>query len=77
MLDASPPLATALAAHPLANAPLVLTDKAVGALFGKSRSWVWRAVKAGELPKPVRVAGSTFWRASEIAAHVEKLEHAA
>lgn len=67
MLDTSPPLAAAL----------VLSDKAVGAIFGKSRSWVWRAVKAGELPKPVRVAGSTFWRANEIAAHVEKLEPAA
>jgi len=58
------------------------TEKAVGSTSNNDRlitvkqaakyygdcdvSTIWRWVKSGEIPKPVKVGGRTLWRESEI-----------
>lgn len=59
------------------DGPMVLSDEGVGALFGRSRSWVWRMVKEGNLPPPVKFGGSTYWHKSEIVAIINGLRPAA
>jgi predicted DNA-binding transcriptional regulator AlpA len=38
----------------------------VAALFAISRATVWRWCKRGDLPKPVRINGVTFWNVGEL-----------
>ena len=46
-----------------------LSDKAVAERYQSSRSTVWRWVKEGKFPKPVKLAtGTTRW-------HLTDLEH--
>ena len=45
----------------------LLTVKQVAKIYGQcDDSTVWRWVKQGILPKPVKVGGRTLWRESEI-----------
>lgn len=59
--------------HPLVPASKkLLTDREVGALLDKSKSTVWRLSGEGVLPKPIRIAGSSRWRRSEIEAVIAR-----
>ena len=51
-----------------ASPPLLLTAAEVGRLRGISTATVWRWDTAGRLPQPVRLGGTTRWRATELAA---------
>ena len=46
---------------------LYLTDNQVATRFGISRNSIWRLVKTGQLPQPVRLFKNTIrWRLSDI-----------
>lgn len=38
----------------------------VAALFSISRATVWRWCKSGDLPRPIRINGVTFWNVGEL-----------
>lgn len=48
--------------------PLLLNAAEVGRLCGISTATVWRWDAAGWLPRPVRLGGTTRWRAADLAA---------
>lgn len=50
---------------------LLIPDKEAAALLSIGRSTFWREVKAGKLPQPVRIAGVTRWRVSDLRRYVE------
>lgn len=44
-----------------------LTDKQVASIFKLTRPSIWRLVKEGRIPQPVKIAAnSTRWRKSDI-----------
>lgn len=44
-----------------------LSDKAVAARYESSRATIWRWVKEGKLPRPVKLAsGTTRWKLSDL-----------
>ncbi|NLN92710.1 MAG: helix-turn-helix domain-containing protein [Candidatus Hydrogenedens sp.] len=49
----------------------LLTVKEVAAKIGLSVRSVWNARDAGAIPAPVRIMGSTRWRASDIQAWID------
>jgi len=52
-----------------------LRDKQVAAMLSVSRSYVWRLVKMGILPTPIRLGAKfTVWRSSDIEKIVERPE---
>lgn len=46
----------------------LITVKDVEAALSCSRSTIWRRVKDGTIPAPIKICGLTRWRANEIAA---------
>ena len=49
------------------NNDKLITIKRVAETYGNCDiSTIWRWVKSGEVPKPVKVGGRTLWRESEI-----------
>lgn len=56
-----------------APAPQVwAADTQLAELYGVSRATIWRWVKAGILPKPVKLSpGTTRWKLSEVEQHLE------
>ncbi len=63
------------------NAQLeILRVKSVLAATGLSRTTLWRRVRSGDFPRPLRLGGPSSrcvgWRAGEIAAWVESRERA-
>lgn len=48
--------------------PQMMTVREVAATLGLGVSTIWRAVSKGTLPAPIKVAGSTRWRRSDIEA---------
>jgi excisionase family DNA binding protein len=46
--------------------PLLLTVEDVSRLLGVSVRSVWRMVRTGQCPEPLRVRGSTRWRRGEL-----------
>lgn len=56
----------------LETLPAMTTDKQVAALFGCSKATVWRHVKAGLLPAPVKIGNVTRWVTSELAQALEQ-----
>lgn len=49
--------------------PLYLSDNQLAARFGISRNSIWRLVKTGQLPAPIKLFKSTTrWRLSDIEA---------
>ncbi|WP_088347467.1 MULTISPECIES: AlpA family transcriptional regulator [Rhodomicrobium] len=55
----------------MADAPLrkFLRLPAVEAAIGKKKSWLYRAVEAGEFPRPIKIGSATVvWDAAEIGA---------
>lgn len=59
----------------IALEPMLLTDRAVGALLGLSKSTVWEWTRKGKLPQPVRMGSCTRWRRSDIEKFVAALAH--
>lgn len=45
---------------------LFLPDKQVAVRYGVNRSTIWRWVSEGHFPSPVRFAGCTRWRLSDL-----------
>ena len=43
-----------------------LTDRSLAARYEVARSTIWRWLKEGQLPQPVKLAGSTRWRLSDL-----------
>ena len=61
------------------NVPLeILRVKSVLAATGLSRTTLWRRVRSGDFPRPLRLGGPKSrcvgWRAEEIAAWLESRE---
>lgn len=48
------------------NVSQFFTDKNVAARYQVSRPTIWRWLKEGQFPKPVKLAGSTRWRLSDL-----------
>ncbi len=48
------------------NTNFYLSDKALAARYEVSRASIWRWAKSGQLPKPVKIFGSTRWVLLEI-----------
>ena len=46
----------------------LITVKDVGAALSCSRSTIWRRVKDGTIPAPLKICGMTRWRETDIAA---------
>lgn len=54
-----------------------LTTSELQAKFcGRSRSSIWRDVRDGRLPKPIKLGTVPYWRDSDIDAAMEQLEAA-
>ena len=45
---------------------IFITAPAVAEMLSINRSTVWRKAAAGDLPKPIRIAGGTRWSKAEI-----------
>lgn len=55
----------------------ILRQKAVETLTGRSRSSIWRDVRTGSFPKPVRIGQRAIgWFADEIDAYIAALPRA-
>lgn len=53
-------------------APRELIDvRTVAAMLGVHTATVWRKSAAGDLPKPIRIAGLTRWSRSEVEQAIE------
>ncbi len=53
------------------NSKTLIGVKSVAELIGGSPSTVWRRVKDGLLPKPIKFGGMTRWSRAEIEAVIE------
>jgi len=44
-----------------------LSDKAIAAKYATSRQTIWRWVREGKLPKPIKLSsGTTRWKESDL-----------
>lgn len=59
---------TDMTLHTVESIPAVLDLTALCELFGCSRSVAYRAMAAGDLPRPVKFGGSKRWLGVDIAA---------
>lgn len=50
------------------------SDKTLAKKFEISRATVWRWASTGKLPRPIKLHGSTRWKAADIVAWEEKQE---
>lgn len=46
---------------------LYYSDKSLAARYDVSRATIWRWVREGNLPKPVKINGSTRWNSDDLA----------
>jgi predicted DNA-binding transcriptional regulator AlpA len=53
------------------DARILITDKAAADLLSMGRSTFWANVKAGLLPQPVKIGGSTRWRTADLLSHFQ------
>lgn len=51
---------------------LLVSDREAAGMLSIGRSTFWREVKAGNLPKPVKIGGVTRWRVSDLQRFVEQ-----
>lgn len=51
---------------------VLISDKDVAEMIGGSRATVWRRVKDGVLPEPIKFGGMTRWIQSEVEAAIAK-----
>lgn len=52
---------------------LLVTDKEAAAMLCMGTSTLWRAVKKGMAPAPIKIAGITRWRVSDLQQHIADL----
>ena len=50
----------------------LMTVEGVSDMLSMSRSSIWRKVKSGDLPQPVKIGGCTRWRLSDLLAVIEE-----
>lgn len=50
------------------NVSQLMTVKDVAVTLNMGRATVWRLVKNGQLPKPIKIGNSTRWRRADIEA---------
>jgi len=50
-----------------------IRDTEIAAVLSIHRSTVWRYVKLGILPEPIRIGRATRWRQSDVNAALERL----
>jgi predicted DNA-binding transcriptional regulator AlpA len=60
----------------MAEQSLLLSDVQAGSLLGVSRGTIWRRVKEGSLPKPIKLGGRTLWRRDELVDAIERATRA-
>lgn len=53
--------------------PMLVRVNQVAAMLGIGRSTVWRYVKQGKLPKPIKWQGNTVWRVKDLEEFIERL----
>jgi len=51
--------------------PLLLSVRELGKLLSISTATLWRWEAAGRIPRPVKIGGTTRWRADEIRQWIE------
>lgn len=55
----------------------LVDDKTVAAIYGTHRNTIWRWVRSGRLPAPLRVSDATTrWRVGDIRKHLASLQAA-
>lgn len=54
--------------------PMLLRVKQVAAMLGIGRTTVYRYVKEGKLPKPIKWQGVTVWRMQDLQDHVDGMQ---
>lgn len=52
---------------------ILLSDKEAAKLLSMGTSTLWRGVKSGEFPAPVKIGGMTRWRVADLHRYVEGL----
>ena len=52
----------------------ILYQADLAAIFSRDPSNIWRAVKRGELPPPIRMFGNNIWTAGSIIEHIRAAE---
>lgn len=50
----------------------LLSVREVAGMLGLGISTIWRQVRQGNLPRPVRIGGSTRWRRADIEALIAR-----
>ena len=55
------------------NSPMLLRDAQVANLLGIHRTTVWRRVREGKFPAPIKWDGITVWRRKDVEAFIESL----
>ena len=55
----------------------LLTDRQVGEILSIHHATVFRLVREGRFPAPVKLGSSTRWRASDVIAHIAAMRPAA
>ena len=70
-------LADNAGAHQLHNggdaSAFLMSDHTASGFLGISRATLWRRVKDGTLPNPIRIGAATRWKRDELIAAVERL----
>lgn len=51
----------------------LMTVNEVGSELSLGPSTIWRKVKDGSFPQPIKIGGSTRWHRSEVEEHIAKL----
>jgi predicted DNA-binding transcriptional regulator AlpA len=62
--------------NPGSAKPLLLNDKAAAQMLGIGKSTLWRKARAGRVPPPVTLAGTTRWRVADLERFVATLSAA-
>lgn len=53
--------------------PMWVREKAIReSIYPVSRNTIWRLVREGKFPKPVKVEGATLWRRDQVLAWMER-----
>ena len=57
----------------MTNIERLLAISEVCQMLGRGRASLYRDIKSGKFPQPVRLGGSSRWPLSEVQAHIKKL----
>ncbi|MFN4160041.1 MAG: helix-turn-helix transcriptional regulator [Gemmobacter sp.] len=56
----------------MTNSPELLSVKQTAAVLSVGVSTIWRWVRAGNFPAPLRIGGTTRWRRSDLEALISR-----